>query len=107
MDLSPEVLIYIQSVKSYFETNKEAGEYFLSESNEDLYNMAITRVKKNPQSALKAVSSYKPTNQEEDNDKSFYITFIDSVKSGKPMTPADYIGKRLGYNMKLFNLLPL
>ncbi len=79
----------------------------LTESNEDLYNMAIKRVKKNPQSALKAVSSYKPTNQEEDNDKSFYITFIDSVKSGKPMTPADYIGKRLGYNMMLFNLLPL
>jgi hypothetical protein len=79
----------------------------LTESNSDLYTMAITRVKKNPQSALKAVNSYKPTNQEEANDKSFYITFIDSVKGGEPMTPSDYIGKRLGYNMKLFNLLPL
>jgi hypothetical protein len=79
----------------------------LTESNEDLYNMAVARVKKNPQGSLKAVSSYEPTNQEEENDKSFYITFIDSVKKGKPMTPADYIGKRLGYNMKLFNLLPL
>ena len=36
MELSPEVLIYIQSVKNYFDTNKEAGEYFLSGANEEL-----------------------------------------------------------------------
>jgi hypothetical protein len=44
MNLSPEVLIYIQSVKSYFETNKEAGEYFLSESNEELFYKHLTEI---------------------------------------------------------------
>lgn len=44
MDLSPEVLIYIQSVKSYFEINKEASEYFLSESNEELFYKHLTEI---------------------------------------------------------------
>lgn len=35
--MSPEVLIYIQTVKNYFKTNKEARDYFLSESNEELF----------------------------------------------------------------------
>lgn len=37
MKLSPEVLIYIQTVKNYFNTNLEAREYFLSNSNEELF----------------------------------------------------------------------
>jgi hypothetical protein len=37
MKLSPEVLIYIQTVKNYFNTNKEARDYFLSNSNEELF----------------------------------------------------------------------
>lgn len=37
MKLSPEVLIYIQTVKSYFEKNMEAREYFLSDSDETLF----------------------------------------------------------------------
>jgi len=37
MKLSPEVLIYIQTVKNYFNTNKEAREYFLHDSNEELF----------------------------------------------------------------------
>ena len=44
MDLSPEVLIYIQSVKSYFEINKEASEYFLSGSNEELFYKHLTEI---------------------------------------------------------------
>lgn len=36
-NVSPEVLIYLQTVKNYFETNKEAREFFLSNSNEDLF----------------------------------------------------------------------
>ena len=35
--ISPEVLIYLQSVKNYFETNIEAKEFFLSDSNEELF----------------------------------------------------------------------
>ena len=35
--MSPEVLIYLQSVKKYLKTNKEAREYFLAESDEELF----------------------------------------------------------------------
>lgn len=79
----------------------------INESNADLYNMAIQRIKKNPSESMSLVKSYKPTTQEEENDKNFYITFIQSVINKSPMTPVDYIGKRLAYNMKLFNLIPL
>ena len=80
----------------------------INESYTDLYNMAIQRVKKNPSGSMKAIQSYnpKPKTQEEENDKNFYITFIQSVIDKSPMTPADYIGKRLSYNMELFNLIP-
>lgn len=78
----------------------------LSESNADLYNTAIQRIKKNPSESMSRIKSYKPASQEDETDKNFYITFIQSVIDKSPMTPADYIGKRLGYNMKLFNLLP-
>ena len=79
----------------------------INESKTDLYKMAIQRVKKNPSGSMKAIQLYKPKTQEEENDKNFYITFIQSVIDKSPMTPADYIGKRLSYNMKLFNLIPL
>ena len=36
-NISPEVLIYIQTVRNYFETNKEAKEFFLSNSDEKLF----------------------------------------------------------------------
>jgi hypothetical protein len=42
--ISPEVLIYIQSVKNYFETNIEAKEYFLSNSNEELFYKHMTEI---------------------------------------------------------------
>ncbi len=35
--ISPEVLIYLQTVRNYFETNNEAKLYFLSDSNEELF----------------------------------------------------------------------
>ena len=34
---SPEVLIYLQTVKNYFEINVEAKEYFLNNSDEELF----------------------------------------------------------------------
>ncbi len=37
MDFSPEVLIYLQTVKKYFQTNQEAREYFISDSNEEVF----------------------------------------------------------------------
>ena len=37
MKLAPEVLIYIQTVKDYFSKNKEARDYFLTNSNEELF----------------------------------------------------------------------
>jgi len=43
-NVSPEVLIYLQSVKNYFETNKEAREFFLSDSNEELFYKHMTEI---------------------------------------------------------------
>lgn len=37
MKLSPEVLIYIQTVKNYFQTNVEAKTYFLSNMDEETF----------------------------------------------------------------------
>lgn len=37
MKLSPEVLIYIQTVKNYFETNNEAKIYFISNMDEESF----------------------------------------------------------------------
>lgn len=37
MDLSPEVLIYLQTVKNYFATNQEAREYFIADSDEEMF----------------------------------------------------------------------
>jgi hypothetical protein len=42
--ISPEVLIYLQSVKNYFETNQEAKEFFLSNSNEELFYKHMTEI---------------------------------------------------------------
>jgi hypothetical protein len=36
-NISPEVLIYLQSVKHYFNTNKEANDYFIGDGDEDLF----------------------------------------------------------------------
>jgi len=37
MELSPDTLIYIQSVKDYFKKNKEARTYFLTNNSEELF----------------------------------------------------------------------
>ena len=37
MKLSPEVLIYIQTVKTYFSNSQEARNYFLGDSDEELF----------------------------------------------------------------------
>jgi hypothetical protein len=36
-NVSPEVLIYIQTVKHYFETNVEACEYFIGNGDKELF----------------------------------------------------------------------
>jgi hypothetical protein len=43
-NISPEVLIYLQSVKNYFETNVEARSYFLDNSNEELFYKHMTEI---------------------------------------------------------------
>jgi hypothetical protein len=42
--VSPEVLIYLQTVKNYFETNNETKSYFLSNSNEELFYKHMTEI---------------------------------------------------------------
>jgi hypothetical protein len=42
MDKSPEVLIYLQTVKNYIETNEEAKKYFIANDVEsDFYELVI------------------------------------------------------------------
>ena len=43
-NVSPEVLIYLQTVKNYFETNNETKSYFLSNSNEELFYKHMTEI---------------------------------------------------------------
>jgi hypothetical protein len=43
-NLSPEVLIYIQTVKHYFESNKEAREYFLGNTNEEIFYKHLSEI---------------------------------------------------------------
>lgn len=55
--VSPEVLIYLQTVRNYLETNVEAKEYFLSNSNEELFYKHMTEIaqknfKKNGEATL-------------------------------------------------------
>jgi hypothetical protein len=40
--MSPEVLIYIQNIKTYLNSNKEAKDYFIGESDEELFFEHLT-----------------------------------------------------------------
>ena len=42
--MSPEVLIYIQSVKNYFKTNNEAKDYFLNGNDEELFFKHLSEI---------------------------------------------------------------
>ena len=42
--LSPEVLIYIQSVKNYFQKNDEAKEYFIANSDEEQFFKHLSEI---------------------------------------------------------------
>jgi hypothetical protein len=44
MSLSPEVLIYIQSVKEFFKKNDNTRKYFLENSNEELFFKHLTEI---------------------------------------------------------------
>lgn len=46
MDLSAEILIYIQKVKSYFSNNTEATEYFIGDSDVDSFYNRLTELSK-------------------------------------------------------------
>jgi len=42
--LSPEVLIYVQSVKNYFQKNNEAKEYFIANSDEEQFFKHLSEI---------------------------------------------------------------
>lgn len=44
MNFSPESLIYLQTLKSYFQNNEEAKKYFLSNLNEDDFFASVLNV---------------------------------------------------------------
>jgi hypothetical protein len=77
----------------------------LNESHTDIYYEALEKVRKNPEESLMRVNKYIPKTKEQYVDKNFYVTFIESVRDGKPLGPSEYIGDRLSLNMDLFELL--
>jgi len=44
MDVPPEVLIYVQSIKNFFESNEEARNYFMTDIDEETYFATLTDV---------------------------------------------------------------
>lgn len=44
MDISPEVLIYVQTVKDFFKKNEKAADYFLNNSDEDNFFKHLTEI---------------------------------------------------------------
>jgi methyl coenzyme M reductase alpha subunit len=44
MDISPEVFIYLQTVKDFFKKNEKTSEYFLKNSDEDLFFQHLTEI---------------------------------------------------------------
>lgn len=42
--LSPEVLIYVQSVKNYFQKNNEARKYFIADSDEEEFFKHLSEI---------------------------------------------------------------
>ena len=78
------------------------------QSDKGLYDLAISYLKKtptSPQIALERLKKYKTKNQQEENDKNFYISFVESFIKGQPYKNDEYINKRLGYSKNLLNVL--
>jgi len=44
MDLSPEVLIYVQTVKNYFEKNEQAREYFIGDLDSEMFFKHLSEI---------------------------------------------------------------
>jgi hypothetical protein len=94
--ISAEVLIYLQTVRNYFETNNEAKLYFLSNSNEELFYKHMTEIaqknyEKNGEATLdreqfellrKTVSAISVTKKVEIKDEDF--DFNNGVFIGLP-----------------------
>jgi uncharacterized protein YrzB (UPF0473 family) len=96
MDLSPEVLIYLQTVKNYFATNNEAKEYFIGNSDEEMFFEHLSEIsqknfEKNGEvmlnkeqfellritiQAIQVTKDNKPTQQED-------LIFVDTRGFGK------------------------
>lgn len=56
--IPPEVLIYVQNIKNYLKTDKEANQYFIGEANEDVFfNHLIEISQKNFESNGEAMLS--------------------------------------------------
>lgn len=47
MNFSPESLIYLQTLKNYFQNNEEAKKYFLSSLNEEDFYASVLNVAEN------------------------------------------------------------
>lgn len=89
MELSPDTLIYIQSVKDYFKKNKEAHDYFLSNNNEELFFQHLTEI---------AEKNYKSFNNPTLNREQFELlrkttlalSIVNEPKKVEEMDPEEF-----------------
>jgi hypothetical protein len=88
MKFSPEVLIYIQTVKKYFKSNKEARDYFINDYDEDqFYNILGEIAQKNLEDNGDAILTKeqfeflrnKVLNKEKQKDFGVEMKYIDKV----------------------------
>ena len=63
-------------------------------NNTELYNLVLKIVKSNPNRASALLLQMHGTNKEDATDLNMLQTFVDSVKSGKPIGTAEYMGGR-------------
>jgi hypothetical protein len=89
MELSPETLIYIQSVRDYFKKNQQASDYFLTDNNEELFFQYLTEI---------AEKNYKSFNNPTLNRNQFELlrkttmalSVVDKPRKVEDMDPEEF-----------------
>jgi DNA replication initiation complex subunit (GINS family) len=74
-------------------------------SNQDAYNHVYNMIKKDADGVIKQLQNYKASSQEDKNDVSMILTFINSVKKGSPIKDTEYMGKRFKMASNVLNNL--
>jgi hypothetical protein len=64
-------------------------------SNTQVYDLFIKVVKSNPVKVTDLLKNMKSSSKEDSVDINMLQTFVESIKKNTPMTPKEYMGKRL------------